>query len=87
MKRKFSEKMVETLIYLPPALVKEFNRACKELEISKSAFARTSIQHFIDMYRIKCAGLSGDLPDNDVDNFDYSKIAEAYLRYETNWRK
>jgi hypothetical protein len=84
MNKKYSERMTETMIYLPPALAKAFTDIARELGISKSAFARTSIQHFVDMYRLRS---TRPHPDADADDFDYTRIAEAYLRYETGWRK
>jgi hypothetical protein len=87
MKEKFNKRAIEVLVYLPPALVKDVGYICEELKISKSAFARTSMQHFVDMYRIRDAKAGGRVEEDDIDNFDYTQIAESYLRYETDWRK
>lgn len=75
------------IIYLPPTLANNFGLICKDLNISKSAFARTAIQHFVDMYGLQRKGLKTEDTDSGIDDFDYSRIAESHLKYETGWRK
>ncbi|MDR1335571.1 MAG: hypothetical protein LBK22_01935 [Tannerella sp.] len=87
MKRIFKERMTETMIYLPPGLIARYGHICRELGISKSAFARTSIQHFVNMYELRGGNAEAGTPGSDIDDFDYGNLAEAHLKYETGWRK
>ena len=87
MKRIFKEQMRETMIYLPPTLIAKFAEICRELKISKSAFARTSIQHFVNMYELRGKPADEEVNDCGADDFNYMEMSESHLKYETRWRK
>lgn len=79
--------MRETMVYLPPELIARYGGICRKLGISRSAFARTSIQHFVNMYELRGGNAEADTSGSDIDDFDYDNMAEAHLKYETGWRK